>query len=112
MQAPRTWISAALYSVLSAMVDISMVGLCLHAVNIQLGVINWALFYLMINVVIIIPSTPGQVGVLETSGMMVLGALGIEHSQGLSATIIYHTAHFFPMTLLGLIILQLQSVKK
>ena len=112
MHTPRVWMVAVSYSFLSSLADIAMVGLCLYAVNIQLGVMSWAMFFLIVNMVIVIPSTPGQVGVLETGGMLVLGVLGVDHSQGLSATLIYHAAHLLPMTLLGLVGFQFLSLKK
>lgn len=112
MHAPEVWLTAVLFSFLSSLADVAMVGLCLEAVKVQLGVRHWVMFFLMVNMVIVIPSTPGQIGVLETGGMLVLGVLGVDHSQGLSATLIYHAAHFVPMTLLGLICLQFTSLKR
>ena len=103
MHAPRVWLSAVLFSFLSSMADIAMVGLCLSAVGVQLGFESWALFYLIVNMVIAVPSTPGQVGVLETGGVLALTLLGVDSSRGLSATLIYHAAHLLPMTALGLV---------
>ena len=96
MSAPSVWLRALLWSAVSDLTDVIMLGLCLVAVGVHLSLTAWFLTFLVINLAIAIPSTPGQVGVLEAGAVLVLSALGVPASQALAFAILYHAAHIVP----------------
>ena len=58
------------------------------------------------NLATLIPSSPGYVGPFETGVKWVVeGALGVNGSLALSYAILIHATLFFPVTILGLIVL-------
>jgi hypothetical protein len=101
IHSPRTWLRAVGWSLLSDLADAAMIGLCLEAVGLSLGMGDWVMILLAVNVAIIAPSTPGQLGVLEAAAMLVLSALGVGPERALAFAVLYHAAHLVLVTLIG-----------
>lgn len=57
---------------------------------------------------LVLPSSPGAVGVFEAAALVGLKAYGIEKSDALSFAIVLHAANFFPYVLAGAAVLALQ----
>ncbi len=65
----------------------------------------------IVNFGILIPSSPGYIGVFQAATIIVLTSFGIPQSDGLAVGIIIHSCQFFPVTILGMIILLFESSK-
>jgi uncharacterized membrane protein YbhN (UPF0104 family) len=50
----------------------------------------------------LLPSTPGAIGVYEASTVLALSWFGIEKEQALGIALFNHALQFIPTTLLGL----------
>lgn len=111
MHAPSVWQRTLFYSFVSDFVDIAMLGMCLYGVGIHVGVVGWLLVFLTVNMAIVVPSTPGQIGVHEAGTVLVLSALGIEPNVALAGALIYHAVHVVPTTVFGLICLRMQFLR-
>lgn len=98
----QIWARALAFAVLADLADVAMVGLCLHAAGIALAVPGWVAVWVAMNIAIALPSTPGQVGVLEAAAVLALGLLGVARGEALAFAILYHAAHLVPGTALGL----------
>ena len=77
-------------------------GLCFIAFNLA---VPWhAAFVLqsLINFGLVIPSTPGFVGVFEAITRAALGMYGVEPGPAVSYAVAYHFCTYIPITLIGL----------
>jgi uncharacterized membrane protein YbhN (UPF0104 family) len=61
---------------------------------------------LAINVAILVPSTPGHVGVMEAAALAALLALGVSPERALAGAVLYHAVQLVPGTALGLLSLR------
>lgn len=105
LHSPGLWGVALLLSWLSLAIDVGMIGLCLRAVGTSLPVVDWLFVFLAINLAIALPTTPGQVGVMEAGAVIALSLLGVGASEALAAALLYHAAHVVPTTLVGAVAL-------
>ena len=103
MHSPRVWLKALAASGLSDLTDVAMVALCLIGVGVHVGPPGWFVTFVAVNVAIAIPSTPGQLGVLEAGAVLALGALGVPKSEALAFALLYHAAHLIPPTVVGVL---------
>lgn len=101
VHAERSWVRALLWSTLSDVIDLLLVGLCLRALAIDVSPPVWALILVSINLAILLPSTPAQVGVLEAGAVVALTASGIAAEPALAFALVYHAIHLVPSTALG-----------
>jgi uncharacterized membrane protein YbhN (UPF0104 family) len=102
VHARRSWLRSLFWSLLSDTTDLLLVGLCLRALGLDLPPTAWALVLFSVNLAILLPSTPGQVGVLEAGGVVALAAAGVPAEPALAFALAYHAVHLLPSTALGL----------
>jgi len=102
VHARRSWLRSLGWSFLSDATDLLLVGLCLLALGIEVPPSAWALVLFSVNLAILLPSTPGQVGVLEAGGVVALTAAGVAPAPALAFALAYHAVHLVPTTALGL----------
>jgi uncharacterized membrane protein YbhN (UPF0104 family) len=96
---------ALLWSCAQDASDILMVGLVALAVGVHVGPGGWFLVYLAVNLASALPSTPGQLGLIEAGAVFALVGLGVGPNHSMAFALLYHLAHLLPITLLGLPIL-------
>lgn len=101
LRSPRVWAGAAVWSLASDVTDVLMVGLVLTAVGVSLSPVGWIVAFVAINLVLILPTTPAQLGVLEMGAVAALRALGVDANAALAFALLYHAAHVVPPTLVG-----------
>ncbi|MBI5527377.1 MAG: flippase-like domain-containing protein [Deltaproteobacteria bacterium] len=88
-----------------------MVHLCLESIGLHFGLTH-ALFILMvINLAIMAPAAPGNIGTFEFSAMLALGYLGVDPTPALSFALIYHFVQMIPLTLVGIIALPALGIR-
>lgn len=101
LRAPRVWSRAVLWSCASDCLDALMVGLCLTAVGARTTPAVWVVVLLAVNLSILVPITPGQVGVLEVGAVVALRSMNVGAGVALVFALLYHAAHVVPMALAG-----------
>ena len=98
---PRTWWRALFWSCVQDAADVGMVWLSARAVGLGASLGTSLCVYLAVNLAIAIPSSPGQVGVLEAGATLALIGLGAGQSAALAVALLYHAVHLVPVTLIG-----------
>lgn len=101
--APHVFRPTLLWSFVSDAADVAMVGLCLEAIGVRLGVGSWCLVLLGVNVAVALPISAANLGVLEAGAMVVLAHLGVAGNKAMAFAVLYHAAHVVPLTIIGLV---------
>jgi uncharacterized protein (TIRG00374 family) len=60
-----------------------------------------ALIMTLVNLAILLPSTPGGIGIFESVGVAIAAYFGIDKPTGVAFMILVHLLVFIPVTLLG-----------
>ncbi|MFT3775010.1 MAG: lysylphosphatidylglycerol synthase transmembrane domain-containing protein [Minicystis sp.] len=105
IHAPRVWARSLAWSVLSDISDVIMIGLVLAAVGVHLSPARWAVIYAAINLVLLLPTTPAQLGVLEVGAVAALRAFDVDEHAALAFALLYHASHVIPPTVVGALFL-------
>jgi uncharacterized protein (TIRG00374 family) len=108
LRSPRIWAASMLCSFVNDVANAATVGLCLYAVGVSLPMPSWFIVVLVARIAGLLPSTPGQFGVMEAGMAVAMVALGVDRNLALAAAVLYHVAHFVPVTLVGLFELRRQ----
>lgn len=58
----------------------------------------------VVNLGILLPAAPGYIGVFQIAAVAAFSVLGLPKSEGLAFGLLVHSAQFFPLTLLGLVV--------
>ena len=107
VHAERSWIRSLLWSLLSDGIDLLLVGLCLRALGIDVHPAVWGMVLLSINLALLLPTTPGNLGVLEAGAVVALTASGVAPEPALAFALVYHAVHLIPGTVLGAVAISL-----
>ena len=67
----------------------------------------WAMILLSINLALLLPTTPGNLGILEAGAVVALTAAGVAPEPALAFALLYHAVHLVPGTVLGAIAIAL-----
>jgi len=102
------WARSLAWSCAADLADAAVLGLCLRAVGADLGPGPLLAVLLAINVAILVPSTPGHVGVMEAAALAALLALGVPPERALAGAVLYHGVQIVPGTALGLLSLRVR----
>lgn len=103
LRRPAAWGLALAWSIAADVLATLTVGLCLGAVGLSAPVSAWLVAMLMGRLAGLVPTTPGQFGVLEATMVMGLALCGVDVSRALPCALLFHLAHFLPVTVVGLI---------
>src|SRR5712691_11749785 len=109
---PPVWPRSLLWSCASDLADAAVLGLCLQAAGVHLGPVAWLVVLLAINLAILLPSTPGHLGVVEAAAGTSLIALGVPAERALAGAILYHAVQIVPSTVLGLAVLRKRWIRQ
>ena len=102
LRSPRIWTVSIVCSFINDFANAATVGLAAAAVGVPLPISSWFIVVLVARLAGLLPSTPGQFGVVEAGLVLAMGALGIQPTQALAVAVLYHMAHFVPVTVVGL----------
>jgi uncharacterized membrane protein YbhN (UPF0104 family) len=83
--------------------DLGEVTAVLYAVDIDLPIAAGLLILFTLNLTIMVPSTPAQVGALEVGALAALGLLHVAHEPALAFALLYHAVQVIPLIAAGLI---------
>jgi hypothetical protein len=102
IRAPRR-LALALAAMLAAwLVDLANVELVLHAVGIHAPVAGGILILFTLNLAIVVPTTPAQVGALELGAIVATDLLGIPREPAVAFALLYHFLQVIPLIVAGL----------
>jgi uncharacterized protein (TIRG00374 family) len=93
----RAWIWSVAMWIVNGMVFL-LVG---FSIGMHLPWWSPLLLAFVVCVAILVPSSPGFIGVLEAGCVVGLGLLGIGESKGLAYGILYHVTQLLPLVVLG-----------
>lgn len=104
VRAPRR-LFGALASLISVwLADLAMVMLVLYAVGIDLPVAGGLLILFTLNLTIMVPSTPAQIGALEVGALAATDLLGVAREPALAFALLYHALQVMPLLIAGLVL--------
>jgi uncharacterized membrane protein YbhN (UPF0104 family) len=104
---PRTFVLALGACLGAWLSDFCCVLLVLMAVGIQVPPAVGLLILLGVNVAILIPATPGNLGALEIGAAAALDLVGVPREAAVAFAILYHAVQAIPLLLVGLADLRL-----
>jgi hypothetical protein len=86
---------------------LSSVSMFLTFKSLDIGVPSYATFFVLsvINLGLIIPSSPGYIGTYQFLSVIALSTFSVNKETALSFSIIHHALWYLPLTLLGLVFL-------
>jgi len=103
LHAERSWVRSLLWSMLADTVDLLLIALCLRALGIEVHPGVCAMVLLSINLSLLLPATPGHVGILEAGAVVALTTAGVAAEPALAFALVYHAVYLVPGTVLGAI---------
>ncbi len=98
---PRTWALCLFISLVSDALDVAMIALCAAATGIHLGLAESLMVLVAVNVALVLPAAPGNLGLLEAGAVLAVTALGRPAPLAVAFSAVYHAAHLFPVALAG-----------
>lgn len=111
LRRPAVVIQAVLISALVWAALAGGVYLLFMAFNFPLGFNAAITVIVIVNLGLIIPSSPGFVGTFQFFCVAALGLFAIDKSRALSFSVIYHLSQWLPTTLAGLYYLNRENLK-
>jgi uncharacterized membrane protein YbhN (UPF0104 family) len=108
LRKPKLWAAALGFSMINDLANAATFGLAAAACGVHLSIASWFILLLVARFAGVLPSTPGQFGVIEAGLVLALSAFGVDHARALAVAVIYHLAHFVPVTAVGLFELRRQ----
>jgi uncharacterized protein (TIRG00374 family) len=108
----RTLVPSLLWSVVNDGGNALTVGLVLMALGVTLPIGAWFILVLVARLAGLVPSTPGQFGVVEAGMVVTMGAFHVPVDRALAVAVLYHLAHFVPVTVIGLLQVRREWVKE
>jgi uncharacterized membrane protein YbhN (UPF0104 family) len=88
--------------VIAWLIDLAAIGTTLAAFEIHLPFADLVVLLLFINVALLLPPAPGNIGILELGATLGATYLGVQHTQAVAFALVYHAAQLAPLILLGL----------
>jgi uncharacterized protein (TIRG00374 family) len=83
-----------------------------HAFNIPQSLLIGFTTLCFVNFAILIPSSPGYVGVFQLGFIFAFSIFHLSSSEAMSASVLVHSCQYFPVTLMGVLLLLKNSLKK
>lgn len=105
LRSPSDLLKGALFSYLSWMFEASTYWIVSMAFNLQVDYPTMLLTLGVINLASLIPASPGQFGVFESFGKLVLVAVGIPEDRAIAFVVTIHLVIWLPVTVVGFIML-------
>jgi glycosyltransferase 2 family protein len=106
LAAPALFLTALSWITISLSTWVLMIGF-----HLGLSPLAGLLVTIATGLSLVLPSSPGAVGVFEEAALVGLKAYGIEKADALSFAIVLHAVNFFPYVLVGLLVLQIEATR-
>jgi len=105
LRSPAAWGKCLAFALVADVIDVAMIALSASSVGMPLSFLRCAAVLALVNLAIVIPAAPGQIGTLEAGAAGALVALGYDPNGALAFALLYHAVHALPATLVGGVIL-------
>ncbi|MEO7999290.1 MAG: lysylphosphatidylglycerol synthase transmembrane domain-containing protein [Gemmatimonadaceae bacterium] len=103
LRSPKHVVRALAAMTGSWLTDWIEVTLVLYAVGVPVPLAAGFLILLTINMAIVIPGMPGQLGTMELGALVALELLHVPREQGLSFALLYHGVQVIPLLLVSIV---------
>lgn len=103
LRSPKRMLGALGVLLLVWAADLGEVTAVLYAVGIDLPIAAGLLILFALNLAIMVPSTPAQVGALEAGAGVALDLFHISHEPALAFALLYHLLQVIPLIAAGLL---------
>jgi uncharacterized membrane protein YbhN (UPF0104 family) len=107
LREPRALAGALVACLGTWLADLASLWASMRAVGLVEGFAVAAFALLVINAALAVPSTPGNLGVLETGGVLAFTLVGIPRPTAAACALLYHAIQLGPVLLLALLDLRL-----
>lgn len=104
LRSPQRLAAAAGAMTFVWLADLGQLMLVLYALGIALPIAGGLLILFAINLTIVVPSTPAQVGALEVGALAACELLGIRSEPALAFALLYHALQVIPLIIVGIAI--------
>lgn len=104
VRSPRRIGGALLIFLVLWAAELAAVTTVLHAVGLELSLASGLLVLFTLNLAIIVPSTPGQIGALELGALAGLDLLHVPQEPALAFALLYHAGQILPLLAAGLLL--------
>jgi glycosyltransferase 2 family protein len=101
---PKKITAASSVLLLGWLIDTAAIALVLDAVSIPVTGATIVFTLVGINLAVALPSTPGQVGVMQLSAVAALHLCGVAPASALAFAILYQAQQVFPLLLVALLL--------
>jgi hypothetical protein len=104
-------ISVIVLSLAVWLVEGGMFWLAAHALDIELS-FRSSLFVLgIVNLGVLIPSSPGNVGTFQYFALLAMGVFAIDPTESTAYAVVIHACQYVPITLIGFLVLPVFGMK-
>jgi uncharacterized membrane protein YbhN (UPF0104 family) len=93
--------TAVAWGLVADTAEVLVVALCARSVGLPLGIAGSIAVLGSVNLAILLPSTPANLGTLECGAAVALLGLGMPREGALAFAVVYRLVQFFPVTLAG-----------
>jgi len=104
VRSPKRLVGALISLILVWVADLVMVNLVMYAVGIDVSPAAGLLILFTLNLTIMVPSTPAQIGALEVGALAATDLLGIPREPALAFALLYHALQVLPLLVAGLVL--------
>jgi uncharacterized protein (TIRG00374 family) len=104
LRSPRRAFVALGVLVVAWLVDLAMVELVLYAVDATVSPAAALVVLLTINLAILAPTTPAQLGVHEAGALVGLSLVHVPAGPAVAFALVYHALQIFPLIAIGLVL--------
>jgi glycosyltransferase 2 family protein len=104
LRSPKRVLGAVGVLLLVWAADLGEVMAVLYAVDIHLPIAAGLLILFMLNLTIMVPSTPAQAGALEAGALIALDLLHVGGEAALAFALLYHMLQVVPLIIAGLVL--------
>jgi glycosyltransferase 2 family protein len=104
LHSPRRLLLASVILIGVWLADLAQTMLVLHALGIELPIWAGLMVLFCVNLTIVVPSTPAQVGALQVGALVGLELFGVRGEAALAFALLYHALQIIPLIIVGLIL--------
>jgi uncharacterized membrane protein YbhN (UPF0104 family) len=101
LRSPKRFVGTFAVLVLVWAMDLAMVNLVLYACGIDLPLSAGLLILFTVNLTIMVPSTPAQVGAHEVGALAGTSLLGVPDGPAVAFALLYHAVQILPLVVVG-----------
>jgi len=102
LREPATLALAFLACFAAWCLDLTALHVTMRAVGLREGPGTAAFVLLVVNVALLVPSTPGNLGALEAAGVVAMQIVHVERSAAMAVAVLYHAVQLLPLVVFAM----------